>query len=306
MYFYATLEQAAVLLFPIIIGYIIKQRRMVDETFANNIGSIIFSVILPCLIIKSMRYEFTVQTLINTGILLLISTVTLTVLWVIGYFAGKIMDKNFDIRTVIEFSVTCSNFTFMALPIIEILFGNDGVFYASVHNISYFIFSNSISIFLLNRDRLKTRIVPLLFNPPTVAIIAGFAIFAFSIPLPGVINKTVDMLAVCATPLSMLMAGTVLHGVKMKKMFTDWKIYIISAIRLIAAPCLAYYALSMLGFSGFALKIPVIVMAMPVAVQIVVLTKKYDRASMFASQVVAMSTLLSIITIPLIVTLLNL
>ena len=298
-------HQVLLLFIPIAAGFVIRKRGIVDGSFTKMLSDFIFVFLLPCLVLDSMRFDFSLEVLINSGLLALVACGVLIVLWGMGFLISKRLGKTFDVQAVIEFSITCSNFTFMGLPVIASLFGQEGVFYASVHNIPYFIFSNSIAIFLINRKNQRVNLARLLLNPPTIAVAAGVLLFLFSIRLPSVLEDSIAMFAGCAPAMSMVLVGLVLAGSDLSKMFVDVRIYVVSLIRLVAAPVAAFFILRAFGLRELLLYVPVVILAMPVAAQIILLSERYEKDSGFAAQTVAVSTLLSVATIPAVVWFIN-
>lgn len=293
-------QQVILLFIPVIIGFVLRKRNMVDSAFTKSLSDFIFVFLLPCMVLDAMKFEFSVQVLINSGWLVLISSFTLFVLWVIGWLLSKKMDKHFDAQAVIEFSITCSNFGFMGFPIAYALFGQEGLFYASIQNIPYYIFSNSIALFLINRKNSHLRLRDLWITPPTVAVVLGLIRFLGNIPLPGVVDQTIATFSSCTSPISMVLIGLVLADSDLSRLFRDGRIYIISVIRLLVAPLGFFFLGKACGLTGFLLDIPTVILSMPVAAQIILLSKRYDKDAGFAAQIVGMSTLLSIFTISIV------
>ena len=89
-----------------------------DGSFTKMLSDFIFVFLLPCLVLDSMRFDFSLEVLINSGLLALVACGVLIVLWGMGFLISKRLGKTFDVQAVIEFSITCSNFTFMGLPVI--------------------------------------------------------------------------------------------------------------------------------------------------------------------------------------------
>lgn len=285
---------------PIGAGFLLKRKHVLKDDFANQLSRMTYLIFLPLYIINSMNYEFSYQALLD-GINLIIASVAVIALgFGVGYIFSKFTYSDHDSRSVIEFAVACSNFAFMGIPIIGVLFGQRGVFLASMHNIGYFIFSNSIAIMLLNRDQFnQKKLLKNFVNVPTVAVIIGFLIFLCNIRLPAVITDTVSSFAVCAPTLSMLLVGIILADCDFISIWKDWKLYIVSLLRLIIIPLIVFAVMYFLPIEREITDIAVMIAAMPVAVQVVLFGEKFGKNSSLASQSVAMSTIFSLVTIPL-------
>lgn len=137
-------------------------------------------------------------------------------------------------------------------------------------------------------------------NPGVVSVTIGFIIFVFSIPVPYALKGSLDLLGSLTTPLSMVVIGGLLTNSKIKDTFANWRIYAISAVRLIIIPLIVWGILVPFIHHPLLLGIPVIIAAMPAAANTAILAEEYGANGELASQSVFISTLLSIISIPII------
>lgn len=287
------------LFIPIGAGFLLKRRNILKDDFAAQLSRMIYLIFLPLYIINSMNYEFSYQALLE-GISLIIASIAIIALgFGIGFIFSKFTYRDHDSRSVVEFAVACSNFAFMGIPIIGALFGERGIFLASMHNIGYFIFSNSISIMLMTRDQFDNKkLIKNFINIPTIAVLIGFFIFLFNIKLPVVVTDTIAAFSACAPTLSMLLVGIILADCDFISMWKNWKLYIISLLRLLVIPLAVFAIMYFLPIDREITDVAVLIAAMPVAVQVVLFGEKFGKNSSLASQSVAMSTIFSLITIP--------
>lgn len=306
MNFFVTLNQTFVLFLLLLIGFLIRKISIVDVSFSKNLSNLLFNIILPAMIIYSMNYPFTIDRLIQSGWLVLIAFAVLIVSGVIGFLVFGAMEKDALSRNIYEFGMIFSNFGYMGFPLAEAIFGREGVFYAAVFNVPIFIIVNSYGIMMIKRG--KNRFVQMDFknvvNPPIVAVFIGFLLFLFSIELPKPIFMTVEMVANTTTPLSMILAGVLLASGGFVEMFSNVKVYVASFIRLLVLPLLVLLILKLFTDDRYMVGIPVIITAMPIAANCSILAEQYDGNAYLGAQCVFISTLFSILTIPLITLLL--
>ena len=137
-------------------------------------------------------------------------------------------------------------------------------------------------------------------NPVIVSILIGFILFIFRIKLPVFINDTLELLGDLTTPLSMLIIGSMLCESSAKECFFNKKLYLIVFIRLLFIPACIYFILKGIVNDKLLLSIPVILTSMPIATNAAIMANKYKANESLASQLVFLSALLSIITIPFI------
>ena len=302
MSYITVLNQTAVLFIPIIIGILVKKLKMVDGHFGKSLSSVLFNVSLPCSILCAMQFEFQKSLLIESGLLVLLGFGILGVSLLIGFLLSQWMGREDGVKNVIRFSITFSNFSFMGYPIVQMLYGQKGLFYASVFTIPFFLLVNSLGILILEHkkgERAKVTFEKIL-NMPTLALLVGFILFVLSIRLPDILNSAANMFAQTTTPMSMILSGLVLADSKLLSIFKNYRLYVISAFRLLLIPILVFVLLRLFGLSGLLLNVPVIICAMPVASNIVLLSQKFAGDVQFSAETVLFTTFFSIVTIPLI------
>lgn len=143
----------------------------------------------------------------------------------------------------------------------------------------------------------------MLLNPAIIAVYIGLSIFVLRIPIPGAVKEAVNHIGNMTLPLSMLIVGSLISTAKFKTLFNDFRVYYVSFIRLIAVPLLAHFLLGFTGLPRMPVSIVITALAMPVAVNTTIFASLFDRDAIFASKAVTFSTMFSVITVPLIVSL---
>ncbi|NLI59837.1 MAG: hypothetical protein GX375_00200 [Clostridiales bacterium] len=153
---------------------------------------------------------------------------------------------------------------------------------------------------LFSRNKEQTSIAKAVINPGTVSVVIGMVVFLFPIELPNPVSQVLDMVGSMTAPLSMLIVGALLGSIDLKSIFIGFDAYYGSLLRLILMPMIAILALSPLGIERELLGVCVVVTAMPAAANTAIFAEKFDGDSILGSRSVGLSTILSIITIPLI------
>mgnify|MGYP000188373060 CR=1 FL=1 len=306
MNFFVTLNQTFVLFLLLLIGFLIRKLNIVDASFSKNLSGLLFNIIIPAMIIYSMNYPFTIERLIQSGWLVIISVVVLIVSGIIGILVFGLIEKDALSRNIYEFGMIFSNFGYMGFPLSEAVFGRDSIFYTAVFTMPLYIAVNSYGVMMIKRGKDKFVKMDLkhVVNPPIVAVFIGFLLFLFSIELPKPIFMTVEMIANTTTPLSMILAGILLANGRFVEMFANGKVYLASFIRLLVLPLLMLFMLKLFTNDRYMIGIPVIITAMPIAANCSILAEQYDGDAYLGAQCVFISTLFSILTIPLIALLL--
>lgn len=298
------MSQVMVLFLLIVTGFMAKKLGVVTDKVNRELGRLIMNVTLPAFIIVSMNYEFSYETLMQSIGLLIISNCVYLFAIIMSKLVVKGLKINDARADIYEYVVTFSNVGYMGYPVVAIVFGKIGVFYAAIYNLTFNLLVWTYGLNLMRRsqniqkvsrkDRLKH-----IFNPGLVAILIGFFLFLTSIKLPDTIFKTLDMIGASTTPLSMMFIGFLLSELKIKDLFNEFRDYVVIAVRLLVLPSIVGLCLWKLGMSGYMLGIPVLITAMPAAANTAVFAELYDNDSVLASKLIFISTLLSVLTIPL-------
>ncbi len=305
------LEQVAILFMLIVVGYVIKKRGLVTDHINKEISSLVLNVTLPAFIIVSMNFKFSPDVLMKSGQLVILSFIIYFLLIVLSYPISKILGLEGMRRDIIQYILIFPNCGYMGYPIIGAIYGEQGVFYAAVFNLSFGVLVWTYGVYLMKRTGYKalkeegqvtmmTRVRSFV-NPGIVAVVIGYVLFLFSIELPRPIFQTLKMVGSTSTPLSMMFIGFILAGVKVQEVFTDTKVLIASVFRLVVIPLSIFVGLRVLGFSEYLIAIPVIINGMPAAANTAILASRYENDYELGSKAIFISTLMSIGTIPLIV-----
>lgn len=295
--------QVLILFFIMVIGYIARKTEVIKEDMNKGLSEMLLKVTLPCLIISSFNISYSKDTASNAFKLLFYSTVIHLGL----FFISDIFYKKFakPVQSVLRYATMFSNCGFMGIPVIESVYGKEGVFYTSIFNIPFNILIWVLGVYLfLGKSDLKT-LRKAIINPGLIATIIGFLMFVFSLKFPEPILKTFESVGAMTTPLSMLVIGSMIAQMPFKELFISKKVYYYSFIRLIVIPIFIFYVLEFFNIKGILLGIPVLITAMPAAANTAVFAEIYNGDTAIASKCVLISTLISIITIPLILMLLR-
>jgi hypothetical protein len=189
----------------------------------------------------------------------------------------------------------------MGLPVIDVIFPENGILFGSIGIIAFHIFlwTYGINLFFSkdNKRKLKLRNV---FNNGVIAIIFGMFLMITGIKLFTPIKNAVDMLAGATFPLSMLVIGSGLAQIKISGIFKDLNIIIYSFLKLLIIPIISLVVLNYFNTPDPIRTILIIQIAMPASANGVIFADRYEANYVFASECLFLSTLMAAFTIPLI------
>ncbi len=309
------LNQVSMLFILILIGYFFKKRGMISDSMVHDVAAIVFNVGLPAFILTSMSFDFSKEVLFNSITLLVISIVVYMLMIFMGKIFNKLLGNVEKAQDVYQYMFVFANVGYMGYPVVYAVYGQMGVFYTAIFNLGFNLFSWTYGVYLLDRDSREKnkdnkapfyKSLAVLLNPAIVALMLGMVLFLTSTKLPPMIFDTAKMIGGIVTPLSMMCVGFILAGVEVKDILSDYKVLIASFIRLIVIPLVIFIILFALGEDKYLLIIPVVLTSMPAAANTAIFAIRYNSDYKLASKLVFVSTLMSIITIPIVINFLNL
>ena len=286
----------------LILGFVLFKCHIFDEYTNKKISALIVNVASPMLIISSIagvegNEKSIVLLMIGAGILMYIGFIIL----------GKIINRIFPFPKkdwpVYECMVVFANTGFMGYPVLLDVFGQEAVFYASLIHMAFNFFVYTYAIMCLTKSddsEFKLNFKQLL-TPGIVLIFIGILIYLFDIQLPSVLMDTINSVGSLTAPLSMMMIGSSLAVYPIKDSFTDWRSYVFAFVRLIIVPFVTMIVCRLLHINPYYANITIITNAMPVGSMVLMLATQYNANVKIVTKNIVVSTLLSVITIPIVV-----
>jgi len=291
-------EQVGQLFLVILVGFYASKKKILNEEINTGLSSILLNITLPLLIINSFNLEYNnemINNIINTFLYSLASFVIVILISHVLYFKVKANKKQ-----VLKFSTIFSNCGFMGFAIIQTLYGKEGLAYASIFLMIFSILIWSYGIMLFSGDTKIKSWRKILINPGIIAVLIGLVLMIFSIQLPVVIQSAMQMVGGMTTPISMIITGSIIAQVSITKEITNIKLYYGVFSKLILVPVVLYLVATIFKINSLPLDVVIICHAMPVAATAPIFSGLYDKNKDFAAFLVFISTLFSIVTIPLI------
>ncbi len=300
--FITVFTQVSVLMLMIAVGFIAAKTGIMTEAGAACCTDIALIIATPCVIIKSLARRFDAAVMKS---LLLAIALTLLV-QVLMITLGTLLLRSKDLRRqrTLRFGSIFANCGFMSLPLQEVMLGSDGTLYGSAYVIMFNLVVWSYGVYLISGDKRYIQPKKLFVNPGIAGLLIGLIIFVFSVPVPRVLSSTVNYLAAIYTPLPMLIIGYHLSKTNVLKAFKDFQCIIAVLLRLIVYPLVSLGVLYLFGIRGTLLVSAIISLSAPVAAVTTMFSSKFGGGDTALSvDMVSLSTVLSIVTMPAVITL---
>ena len=291
-------EMAIVLL----LGFLLTKKKVIDDRGRKVLNDLLLRAVLPFSILSSSQYSFSVDMLrsigavaLGAGVFYLITLVVLRiVIWKTGFADG-------EKRVFITTSVF-ANTGFVGMPIMYSLFGDAGLLLAAIYNLIYNVFFYTYGVHLLSGRKPS---VSEYFNAVSIASVAAIVLFVLPWRAPAAFVNAIDLVGNMTFPLSMIIMGSTLSTIELKKLFADGKSYAVCFLRLILFPALMTLAMILtkrfVPVLSSTVVTLIIMTALPSGTMSVIYSERYDCAPKFCARTVALTLAFMVVTLPLMI-----
>lgn len=289
----------------VVVGYIAGKLGYLGGDFDRQLSRLVINITCPALILSSsMTGTLPDRHLILP--LLLISAITYIILAGVAFLLPRYLTKNKDDEGPVGFALMFGNVGFMGYPVVASIFGHEAVFYAAVLNVV-----NTFAVFTIGTilitgksemegERFQKKV---LYSTPMLAAYLTMAIVALEIDnIPEVVCQPLTMLGNITVPAALLIIGSSMSSLPLRSLLGNPIVYTTTLFRLAILPIGIHFLMNAAGFSPMVVNINTLVIAMPVATYGTILCLKYEKDTTMMTEVTFITTLLSMISIPLLVT----
>ncbi len=295
----------------VVVGYVAGKLGYMGGTFDKRLSKLVIDISCPALILSSaMTGTLPDRRFILP--LLAISLITYIVLAAIAFVLPRYIVRRPDDEGVVGFALMFGNVGFMGYPVVASIFGHEAVFYAALLNVVNTFAVFTVGNMLIAKDEsLDTQLstvrakLKTLYSTPMLAAYLTMLIVALQIDnIPAFISQPLTMLGNITVPAALLIIGSSMSNLPLRAMLGNRVVYVTTLLRLVVLPLGIYFLCRPMGFSPFVVGINTVVIAMPVATYGTILCLRYGKDTTLITETTFVTTLLSMITIPLLVTLL--
>ncbi|MBR1482980.1 MAG: AEC family transporter [Ruminococcus sp.] len=289
------LQQVLIMFLIAAIGFIAFRTGKISNEGSKTIGNLLIYISLPAVIVKGFMVERTEERMVGLLISMAAAAVTLTICVVVSRLC-------FRKDPIASFGAAFSNPGFFGIPLITAILDEGAVFYIAPFIAFLNLLQWSYGVSLLTGKKTGLKIKTVLTAPFMIAIAAGLVLFFSQMQLPAIFAKTLDFCAGLNTPLAMFAVGVYLAQCRFGKMLKKGKLYAISAVRLLLIPLIVLALITVIpGINNDIRYAVLIAAACPVGSNLAVYAQLHNKDYTYAVETVAVSTLLCIVTIPLLV-----
>jgi len=298
----ALANQLVALLLVAAVGFVCRRRGLLTPPLNRGLSELLLKVVFPCLIVSQFartRYSAAVMTnMVDILVLALAIHVGAFLLSLVIFWRHPP-----EVRRVLQFQTVFSNCATLGIPVVASFYGGAGILYASVYFGVYnaCVWTLGVLIFTTG-EGIRWRVAcRSLLNAGVVSVLVGSTLFVSSAQLPGPISGAIDTIATMSVPLAVLRMGSYLAEVKPLEVVSDWHVYYGSLVRLLVVPLVAFGVMRLVAWDidHEVVASCALLAAMPSGLNTPVMAEIYGGDVALAVRSVAVSTVLSALTIPL-------
>lgn len=278
-----------------LVGYILNKKGIINAKARKSLTDLVIFVVLPCNIIYSFMMKMNIE-IIQSGIIIFFVSLMIQI---VCELLSRVLypHANKEQKKVLKYATICSNAGFMGSPLVQGLYGLQGLLYASIYLIPQRIVMWSSGIACFSSAKGKEVMKKVLTHPCIIAVFIGIFIMILQIQLPPYIDKTLAGASNCTMFLSMVVIGGILAEISFKSVFNHLSLYF-SFIRLIFIPMLVLAGCYLLKLPTMVIAVATVLAGMPAGTTTAILAEKYEGDAPLAVQLIFLSTTLSLVTIP--------
>lgn len=294
------LEVMVMLFTMVILGYTACKLGYMGDKFDKKLSSIVVDITCPLLVLSSvmgdeMPDRSLILPLVGVGFL------TYIILLVFGFWVPRFISRNHDDQGMIGFSLMFANVGFIGYPIVASIFGPKAVFYAALLNVPNTFFIFTAGVMLVKGEYCIRQFNPkVLLSPALIGAFIAALLVAFGVHTPEMIARPITMVGNITVPAALMIIGSSMARLPLREIIGSGKVYATSFLRLVIVPLSVYFLFRLCGVNTLINNINTVVIAMPVASFGTMFCMKYGRNPSLMTEATFITTLFSIITIPLI------
>jgi len=287
----------------ILIGVYGSKKNIINEEINKGLRRILLEITLPLLVINSFSFEFSDGMGKNVLTAFIYSITFMALGAIISYIF--LFPLKGEKKKILHFANVFSNCGFIGFPIINSLYGAEGVVYTSIFNMVFTIALWTYGVMIFSDKMSKEKIKKVLVNPAIIAVYIGIPIMLLNIKLPTFLLDTTKIVGDMTAPISMIIVGSILSKVRIKDVFKEVSIYYEALIKLIIIPLILFLIKIIIKDNTTVINTIIVLQAMPAAAMTSIFAADFNKEKEYSAKVVFITTLLSIIIIPIITKIIN-
>lgn len=296
----ALLTKMLLFVVVILLGMFGAKKKILTAEFNRGLSWLLVNVFIVASIINSViSMDAASFSFKEVGFILLISSLTFVVIYLLGALTVRLLRVDRDKAPQLELLMSAVNNLFVTLPVVEAIHGSRGAFVIALGCIPFNLILFSYGLAVLRGKREGSFRLKNILSAPLIATVFAVVLFALRVPVPAGVRSIISSLAAATVPLSMLLVGSSLGNVQLLKALRDKTMYILIAERFLLAPLVMLFVMKLVCADSMLSDAMVITAASPSAILVTALSLQTGRSGEYSSEGILVTTLLSLITLPI-------
>lgn len=294
------ISQMGVIFIVLAVGYAANKLKVINRDSNKLLTRLVLNIAMPCTILNSVMAGNIDISGAEAAFFMLMVLLTFAIAFILVIPVPKLLGTIREDSGLTGYMIVFGNVGFMGFPVAEAIFGPQSAFFVALFNIPFSILAYSVGILMVSGkgDKINFR---LFINPSLIASLLAILIFVFKISAPLVVVKTTGLIGQMTTPAAVMVIGSTLASIPLKEVFGQRLLYSVTVIKLVAVPLITWLILRLFVTNELMLGILVVLSGMPTASNATMLCMEYGGNERLASKGVFLTTLFSVVTIPLLV-----
>ena len=292
-----SLNQILIMFILMAIGLICAKVKLIDEDMNKKLSSFIMLLVNPMIIFISYQRDFTAELLNGLFLSFGLAIVSYAICIPIVHF---IFRKKSEDNAIEKFACIYSNCGFIGIPLIQGIFGLEGIFYLTAYLTIYNLLAWTHGMMVMSGKSDRKSFLMAFKSPAIIAVFLGFLFFILKITLPPIVAQPLTQLGNMNTPLAMIVAGVSVSQANVAKIVKNIRVYRILLIRLAILPLIIVFAFSFFKLPAILTGTIIIAAACPVGANTILFAYRYNRNHLYATELFVATTICSMISIPVI------
>lgn len=296
------LQQMIILFIYMAVGFGCAKTGKLDLENSRTVSWLVINIANPALLISSAvngEKGIAPDKLLEAAVL---AVGMFAVLMALGWIMPKLLRVSEDEAGTYKLMTIFNNIGYMGFPVIAATYGNEALLYAAIFTLPFNMLIYTYGIHIVNQKNSKKADFQWrnILNAGVVSGIAAIILYLGNVPVPQFFKSTVSGLGALTAPLSMMAIGISLAGIRLRELFSDGKLLVYTAVKLLVIPVAGTLLVTRILDNDLLCHVCMIMLATPVASMVVMLAQQYDSNFELAAKGVALTTMLSVITIPIV------
>ncbi len=293
------LDQTIIMLILIMVGVLCFKAHIISRESNKDLSKLVLQVVNPAVIFMSYQTDYKSELVRNLLLTFALSVGSMAILIAAAYiFIRKKEDRETEIE---RFSAIYSNCGFMGIPLMNALFGMEGVFYLTAYITVFNIIVWTHGIILISGEKDIKKVIKVFYSPTIISIVLGIICFFLKLRLPEVPSRAFNFVVQLNTPLAMIVSGVTMAETDIPELLKNKRVYMVCTLRLLLLPAILSVLLSLLPLDEKVRMTVIVAAAAPPAAMCTLQCIRYGRNSVYASELFTAGTVFSVATLPMMV-----